>query len=80
MKNKVLKVTGVRYFETNRGLGYEAKTETGKIWNDGMGGCTYYEPNGKGRDHSYTEQELERFIDRYEYEKYDVAVETVYSK
>ena len=66
MKNKVLKVTSVRYFPTRRGLGYEAKTETGTIWNDGMGGGTYYEASGQGRNHSYTERELEGFIDSFE--------------
>ena len=30
-------VKSVRYFETNRGLGYEAKTNEGSIWNDGNG-------------------------------------------
>ena len=37
-------VKSVRYFETNRGLGYEAKTNEGSIWNDGNGGPTYFEP------------------------------------
>lgn len=42
MKNE-LAVTSVRYFETRRGLGYEAKTSVPgvSIWNDGMGGGTY---------------------------------------
>jgi hypothetical protein len=48
------KVTKVRYFETNRGLGYEALTDIqsdskyckkfATICNDGNGGCTYVEP------------------------------------
>ena len=48
------KVTKVRYFETNRGMGYEAKTNIpldskynkrfATICNDGNGGCTYMEP------------------------------------
>ncbi len=42
MKNELV-VTSVRYFETHRGLGYEAKTSVPgvSIWNDGMGGGTY---------------------------------------
>ena len=36
IKNMIVK--SVRYFETNRGLGYEAKTNEGSIWNDGNGG------------------------------------------
>ena len=41
---KQLKVTGVRYFETRRGLGYECKTNIKglAIWNDGNGGGTYF--------------------------------------
>ena len=42
IKNMIVK--SVRYFETNRGLGYEAKTNEGSIWNDGNGGPTYFEP------------------------------------
>jgi len=43
MKENNLIVTSVRYFETHRGLGYEAKTSVPgvSIWNDGMGGGTY---------------------------------------
>lgn len=38
-----LKVTGVRYFTTRRGLGYECTTTIpgARIWNDGHGGGTY---------------------------------------
>lgn len=38
-----LKVTGVRYFETRRGIGYQCKTNVPgvHIWNDGDGGGTY---------------------------------------
>ena len=43
--NKKIIVKGIRYFETRRGLGYEAKTNLGSIWNDGQGGCTYFEPD-----------------------------------
>ena len=40
---KQLKVTGVRYFKTRRGIGYECKTNIKGllIWNDGNGGGTY---------------------------------------
>jgi hypothetical protein len=44
MKDNIkLKVKGVRYFETFRGVGYEAITnvENVKIWNDGYGGCSW---------------------------------------
>ena len=66
-----MKVKSVRYFETNRGLGYEAKTNKGSIWNDGSGGMTYFEPNySKGykrRDfYHLTEIYLEKLIDDYE--------------
>tara|TARA_Y100000310_G_scaffold193824_1_gene193768 strand:- start:251 stop:463 length:213 start_codon:yes stop_codon:yes gene_type:complete len=66
-----MKVKSVRYFETNRGLGYEAKTENGSIWNDGSGGCTYFEPDyNKGytrKDFNHlTENDLENLIDVYE--------------
>ena len=42
MKNE-LAVTSVRYFETRRGIGYEAKTSVPgvSILNYGMGGGTY---------------------------------------
>ena len=43
MKTNELKVTGIRYFETRRGLGYECTTNVpgALIWNDGDGGGTY---------------------------------------
>lgn len=64
-----MKVTSIRYFKTNRGVGYEAKTECGSILNDGDGGPTYFigdtpEANKKYRDIS--EFDLEEFIDIYE--------------
>ncbi len=67
-----MKVTSIRYFETRRGLGYEACTEDGAIWNDGDGGPTYWVGNNpeltkKHRDLS--EDQLEELIDIYE-EKY----------
>lgn len=43
-----LKVTAIRYWETRRGVGYEAKTNFGgTIWNDGDGGGTYLMPTWK---------------------------------
>ena len=64
-----MKVTSIRYFKTNRGVGYEAKTKCGSILNDGDGGPTYFigdtpEANKKYRDIS--EFDLEEFIDIYE--------------
>jgi len=42
MSKPNLIVTGVRYFETRRGIGYQCKTNLGfEIWNDGDGGATY---------------------------------------
>tara|TARA_R110002110_G_C12966346_1_gene672104 strand:- start:66 stop:296 length:231 start_codon:yes stop_codon:yes gene_type:complete len=70
-----MKVTKVRYFKTNRGVGYEATTNYGAIWNDGNGGGTYYEPK-HNQDGSIPEKyrkyrelpegELEKMIDIYE--------------
>ena len=70
-----MKVTKVRYFKTRRGIGYEATTNYGTIWNDSMGGDTYYEPN-YNQDGSVPEiykkyrglheDELEKMIDIYE--------------
>lgn len=46
MQKSNLKVTGVRYFNTRRGLGYECTTNIPgvRIWNDGDGGPTYIDP------------------------------------
>ena len=66
-------VKSVRYFETNRGLGYEAKTNEGSIWNDGMGGCTYFEakyPKFSNKDFAhFSECDLESFIREFEADK-----------
>jgi len=72
-----LKVKGVRYFETRRGLGYECKTNFKgvSIWNDGHGGQTYL--NFDLRDESFnpkdyeelSEGSLEELINDYEYKK-----------
>tara|TARA_R110002126_G_scaffold15160_2_gene62351 strand:+ start:4318 stop:4581 length:264 start_codon:yes stop_codon:yes gene_type:complete len=71
MKEK-LKVISVRYFNTRRGVGYEATTNKTNviIWNDGNGGGTYidhYYPYTKDligimSDETY----LENLIDEYE--------------
>jgi hypothetical protein len=65
-----MEVQSIRYFETNRGIGYEAKTKCGSILNDGNGGATYFigdtpEANKKYRDIS--ECDLEEMIDTYEF-------------
>ena len=65
-------VKHVRYFETSRGVGYEAKTNEGSIWNDGRGGATYFRPkypeytNKDFGDFIYDEKKLESMIDAYE--------------
>jgi hypothetical protein len=65
-----MRVKSIRYFKTRRGLGYEAKTEKGSIWNDGNGGGTYFEadyPKYKKIQFSHlTESDLEKMIDIYE--------------
>jgi len=43
-----MKVIKIRYWETRRGIGYEAVTDFGgTIWNDGDGGGTYLLPTWK---------------------------------
>ena len=63
-------VKSVRYFETNRGLGYEINTDKGTIWNDGNGGATYFVanfPKYHNKDFSHlSEIDLETIIDNYE--------------
>ena len=67
---KTITVKSVRYFETNSGVGYEAKTDKGSIWNDGNGGATYFEPNYPEYNNkdfqNFSESDLESFIDLYE--------------
>ena len=68
---KKLKVKHLRYWETSRGLlGYEAKTKEGSIWNDGMGGPTYFEPlypkYNKKDFVDFSESDLENMINIYE--------------
>ena len=65
-----MKVTSVRYFETNRGLGYQCKTDIQgiQICNDGTGGATYLDgafKYTKNFDH-LSEWDLEDLIDQYE--------------
>lgn len=76
-----LKVVGVRYNETRRGLAYEAKTNVKgvSIWNDGNGGGTYVDYNKDTKDfkllNAYkdlyggigADRKLEALIDAYEY-------------
>lgn len=73
---KKLKVTGVRYFETRRGLGYECKTNIKGllIWNDGNGGGTYLDCDFKNMnrrelyqyEEEFSDTDLEHLIDVYE--------------
>lgn len=55
-----LKVTGVRYFNTRRGLGYECKTNIDgvSIWNDGDGSGTCISNVASG----YTARELHQMF------------------
>ena len=72
MMIKNMTVKSVKYFETSRGLGYEAKTNEGSIWNDGNGGATYFEPKYPKYtkkafgDFIYDERILESLINTYE--------------
>tara|TARA_Y100000361_G_scaffold36289_1_gene30862 strand:- start:802 stop:1026 length:225 start_codon:yes stop_codon:yes gene_type:complete len=65
-----LKVRSIRYFKTNRGVGYQAKTNLKgvEIANDGIGGCTYL--LGKYKDikpfENLSEWELEELLNTYE--------------
>lgn len=76
---KNLEVINVRYYETRRGIGYEAKTNVKgiSIWNDGQGGETYLDYNEDTTDSKLVneyknmysqcgEQYLEKLIDTYE--------------
>lgn len=66
---------GIRYFKTNRGVGYQCKTNVKgvEILNDGMGGETYIETKAPKREHKelykLTEWELESILDKYERSK-----------
>ena len=61
LDKEINEIKSVRYFKTARGVGYEAKTDIGSIWNDGDGGATYHIP-----DIDLSENELERLIDVFE--------------
>jgi hypothetical protein len=63
-----MKVTSVRYFETNKGVGYQCKTNIKgiEICNDGNGGATYIDGNLNKLIKNYTEWDLEDLIDQYE--------------
>ena len=63
-----MKVTSVRYFETNKGIGYQCKTNIKgiEICNDGNGGATYIDGNLNKLIQKYTEWDLEDLIDQYE--------------
>ena len=66
----IMKVTSVRYFETNKGIGYQCKTNIRgiQICNDGNGGATYLDgafKYTKNFDH-LSEWDLEDLIDEYE--------------
>ena len=68
--NNDLKVTGVRYYDTRRGIGYECTTNIDgvRIWNDGMGGITFIEGTWsriKVYQH-LNDNDLENLIDAYE--------------
>lgn len=65
-----MKVTSIRYFETNKGIGYQCKTNIRgiQICNDGVGGATYLDgafKYTKNFDH-LSEWDLEDLIDEYE--------------
>ena len=71
MSKPELKVLSIRYFETRRGTGYQAKTNVDgvEIWNDGMGGCTFLEGDNA---HKYKhldwdgEDKMDELIDQFE--------------
>ena len=65
-----MKVIKVRYFQTNKGVGYQCKTDVDgvEICNDGMGGATYLDGAFKyTKDFEHlSEWQLEELIDEYE--------------
>jgi hypothetical protein len=65
---KKVKVKSVRYWQTSRYVGYEAKTNYGTIWNNGDGCGSFFEPtpeNGALRN-VINEDMCEKLIDIYE--------------
>ena len=70
----ILKCTGIRYFKTNRGLGYQCKTNAKgvEILNDGNGGGTYLSGRLIGsltKFNNLTERQLESVLNKYERSK-----------
>ena len=66
----IMKVIKVRYFQTNKGVGYQCKTNIDgiEICNDGMGGATYLDgafKYTKNFEH-LSEWQLEELINEYE--------------
>ena len=70
MSKTKLKVTGVRYFQTRRGMGYQCTTNVKnvEIWNDGDGGGTHIPPHNTYTKpyNELTGLELENLINEYE--------------
>lgn len=70
MSKTKLKVTGVRYFQTRRGIGYQCSTNVKnvEIWNDGDGGGTHIPPHNTYTKpyNELTGLELENLINEYE--------------
>jgi hypothetical protein len=68
-----MKVVSIRYFKTNKGVGYQCKTNIKgvEICNDGVGGATYIDGAFSDRKliKKYNEQELEDLIDAHEINK-----------
>ena len=65
-----MKITSVRYFKTNKGVGYQCETNIKgiEVLNDGNGGGTYVDGAFQNIKllKDYTESELEDLIDKYE--------------
>tara|TARA_R110000824_G_scaffold374475_1_gene565016 strand:- start:147 stop:374 length:228 start_codon:yes stop_codon:yes gene_type:complete len=67
-----LEVSSIRYFETNRGIGYQAKTNLKgvEILNDGQGGETYLETQTPKREnkelYNLSEWDLELLLIAWE--------------
>ena len=65
-----MKVTSIRYFKTNKGVGYQCKTNIKdvEICNDGAGGATYIDGAFKDAKNfrELSEWDLEDLIDNFE--------------
>jgi hypothetical protein len=72
IKKMNLEVSSIRYFKTNRGIGYQAKTNLKgvQICNDGIGGETYLETQTPKREnkelYELSEWDLEELLNTYE--------------